>query len=365
MMRGKERKQQNLFVATKAESLVERGLAKNHPLRKVRANVDAVLASLHREIDELYSTTGRPSIPPERLFRAMVWQALYSIRSERLLEEQIRFDMKCRWFVGLTIDEDAWDHSVFSKARENVLLETLAELFFERHVEFMRAQGLVSDEHFSVDGTYLGAHASQKSVRRKDSPRNPKDPPPPGGPNAWVDFKGEKRSNETHASTTDADARLANKGQGTKLAHELDVLTENRNNIVVGITVGPPSGTAERDAAVTLLRDAKARGFNPKTLGADAGYCADEFICRLVDDLGIEPHVAIREDFPNSLARVYVDKPGYVTSIRKRMRIEEVFGYLKTIAGLAKVRVVGAFRVYGAALVGVTAWNLNRQANLA
>ena len=363
MMRGKERKQQALFVATTAQAMVERGLPKDHPLRKVRENVDAVLASLHTEIDALYSTTGRPSIPPERLFRALVWQALYSVRSERQLEEQLRFDMRCRWFVGLTLEEDAWDHSVFSKARENVLLETLSELFFERHVVFMRAQGLVSDDHFSVDGTYLGAHASQKSLKRKDSPENTDDPPPSGGRNAMPDFKGEKRRNATHESKTDPEARLANKGQGTKLAHQLDVLSENRNNMVIGLTVGPPGGTAERDAAVTLLRDAKRRGFNPKSVGADRGYCADEFICR-VDELGIEPHVAIRDDHKNALARLFVDAPGYVTSLRKRMRIEEIFGYLKTVAGLAKLQVVGSVRAYGVAVVGATAWNLLRQANL-
>jgi transposase len=366
-MRGKDKKQQVLFTATTIESLVEKSLAPDHPLRRIKAKTDRVLASLSAEFDELYSTRGRPSVPPERVLRAQLWQALFSIRSERLLEDCLRFDLRCRWFVGLSIDEDAWDHSTFSKLRETVQLESIAALFFERHLEFLRAEELLSSEHLSVDGSLLSAWASQKSlVKKSDLDKGGKPPPPPeGGRNGWVDFKGEKRSNETHVSATDPDARIASKGGASRLCHELHVLAENRNNFVVGLTVTPPSGTSERDAALTLAREQCAEGRTPATLGGDRNYSAGDKLVEALASLCVVSHFAVRDDWKKALARVFHDDAGFALSIRKRMRIEEVFAFLKTICGLAKVKLRGSFRVYGACLIAASAYNLTRDAHLA
>lgn len=365
-MRGRERKQAVLFTATTVESHVERNLDANHPLRRIKARTDAVLATLNAEFDELYSSRGRPSIPPEQLLRALLWQALFSIRSERQLEDVLGFDLRCRWFVGLGIDDAAWDHSTFSKARESLLLERLAELFFARHLEFLRSENLLSDDHLSVDGTLLGAWASQKSlVRKEDLDKDGRPPSSGGGRNGWVDFKGEKRSNATHVSATDPDARLASKGGATRLAHELDVLAENRNNFVVGLTVAPPNGTSERDAARTLVREQVAAGHTPKTVGADKGYSNGDGLVEQLFAMGVDSHFAVRDDRPNALARLFHDDPGYAISLRKRMRIEEVFAFLKTICGLAKVKVRGSMRVFGVCTLATAAYNLTRDAHLA
>ncbi|HZU82190.1 MAG TPA: transposase, partial [Polyangiaceae bacterium] len=212
-------------------TLVERRLPQDHPLRAIKANADQILKSLDAEFDKLYPKRGRESVPPEWMLRALLWQALYSVRSERQLEMALRFDLLCRWFVGLPLHEDAWDHSVFSQAREKFLLQTLAQLFFEQHLAFLREKGLLSSEHLSVDGTLLAAWASHKSLVKKDDLDSDGKPPPagPGGRNSWVDFKGEKRSNATHISATDPESKLASKGAGAKLSHELNIVTENRN----------------------------------------------------------------------------------------------------------------------------------------
>jgi hypothetical protein len=265
----------------------------------------------------------------------------------------------------LQLDQDAWDHSTFTKAREQFMYETLAHRFFERHVEFLRAEGLVSDEHLSIDGTLLAAWASHKSlVSRDDLDDDGKPPAPPtGGRNAWVDFKGTKRSNATHVSVTDPEAKLANKGTGEKLSHELNVLAENRNNLVVDFTVCPPTGTSERSAA-TLVQLQCMRGRRPETLGADRKYAEGDKLVDAIDAYGVTPHFATRADRPNALARLFHDDDGYCISQRCRMRIEEIFAFVKCICGLAKGKVRGTLRVFGVAAIALAAYNLTRHANL-
>jgi transposase len=269
-MRGKDKRQEALFAIGDWRTLVERRLPKDHPLRAIKAHADTVLKGLDSEFATLYPKRGRESIPPEWMLRALLWQALYSVRSERQLEMVLRFDLLCRWFVGLPLHEDAWNHSVFSQARESFLLQTLAQLFFEKHLEFLRQKELLSSDHLSVDGgSLLAAWASHKSLVKKEDLDSDGKPPSagPGGRNAWVDFKGEKRSNTTHVSATDPDAKLASKGVGAKLSHELNIVTENRNQFVVNFTVNSPTGTSEREAARALIAEEIAKGNHPSTLG--------------------------------------------------------------------------------------------------
>ena len=366
MSRGHEKKQTVLFSMATVESLVERKLPADHPLRSIKAQTNAVLVALDAEFDEAYSGLGRPSIPPERILRAQLWQALFSIRSERQLEESLRYDLRCRWFVGLSLDEDAWDHSTFSKLRDSVQLETISELFFERHLKFLRAADLLSDDHLSVDGSLLAAWASHKSlVKMEDLDKDGKPPKPPeGGRNGWVDFKGEKRSNATHVSATDPEARLASKGVGAKLSHELHVVSENRHNFAIAMIVTPPTGTSEREAAEHLIRHEANEGRTPETVGADRKYSdGDKLVLDLLA-LNVTPHFAARDDRPNAGARAFHDDAGYPISIRFRMRIEEIFGYVKIVCGLAKVKVRGTFRVWGKSLIALAAYNLTHEARL-
>jgi transposase len=366
-MRGKDKRQEALFAIGDLRTLVERRLPMDHPLRAIKKNADEVLRSLSPEFDKLYSDRGRQSIPPEWLLRACLWQALNSVRSERQLEMALRFDLLCRWFVGLPLHEDAWDHSTFSKARESFLLQTIAQLFFEKHLAFLRERDLLSSEHLSVDGTLLAAWASHKSLLKKeDLDGDGKPPAPPaGGRNAWVDFKGEKRSNDTHVSASDPESKLASKGVGAKLSHELSVAMENRNQFVVTFTVMSPTGTSEREAARSLVAEEVGKGRQVKTVGGDKKYSDGDALTEALVNLGVEPHFAVRDDRPNAAARLFIGEPGYSISQRCRMQIEEVFGYLKTICGMAKLKVRGTFRVFGVAAVGLSAYNLRRQASLA
>lgn len=355
-----------MFVAVNVNKLVDQQMPADHPLRRIRTFANQVLASLSDEFDALYAPNGRPSIPPECMLRALLWQAMFSIRSERQLEETIRYDLRCRWFVDVPLDQDAWDHSTFTKARESLLLQEISVRFFERHVEFLRDAGLVSDEHLSVDGTLLAAWASHKSlVPRKDLDNDGKPPAAPkGGRNAWVDFKGKGRSNETHVSATDPEAKLASKGTGAKLSHELNVLAENRNNLVVDFTISPPSGTSEREDAGALVYAQRAKGHQAHTVGADRKYAEGDTLVIELERMGVTPHFAVRDDRPNSLARVHEDTEGYAISLRCRMRIEEVFAYVKVVAGIAKLKVRGFLRVFGVAAVALAAYNLTRHASL-
>jgi transposase len=339
----------------------ETRVRKDHPLRAIRVTVDEILAQLSRRFDSMYASAGRPSIPPEKLLRAQLLQMLYSIRSERLLMEEIDYSVLFRWFVGLNLDEEVWDATTFTKNRDRLLEAEVAEEFLAQVVERARSQGLTSDEHFTVDGTLLEAWAGAKSFQR----RNRKTPPPDDPGNPTVNFHGENRSNETHASKTDPDAQLARKGPGkeAKLSYSGNLLVENRNGLIVDAEVFQANGTAERHAALVMLE--QIPGAKPVTVGGDKGYDTADFVaeCR---HLGVTPHVAQNDGRRGGSA---IDArttrhAGYGISQRKRKRIEECFGWLKTIALLRKVRHRGIFKVDWVFTFACAAYNLVRMRNL-
>lgn len=337
-------------------------MSPDHPLRVILKFTNEILAAMDDEFDRAYAATGRNSIPPEYLLKALLWQMLFSIRSERQLMEVLQYDLRCRWFVGLPIEQQAWDHSTFSANRETMRLELLAEGFFRKQVEFLRAQGYVSDEHLSVDATILEAWASQKSVTEKDKDDDGK--PGPGSRNSWKDFKGHKRSNKTHASKTDRDARIARKNGTSVIGHMLSVVMENRTGFAVSGQVVPALSTAaEQRVAYVQLQELLRRGWKIKTVGADRGYADDDFILKLLN-LGLEPHVAARTDLPNSLSNLLNEFAGYAISMKCRMFIETIFGWTKTIAGAFQPKFRGHIRVDGMASLMLAACNLRRFAGL-
>src|SRR6476660_2223700 len=282
-MRGQDKQQADMFSYLSPEARVR----KDHPLRAIRTMADQALESMSRRFDRMYAKTGRPSIPPEKLLRAQLIQMLYSVRSERLLVEEIDYSVLFRWFVGMNLDEPVWDVTVFTKNRDRLLEGDVAREFLCEVVEQARKKNLTSDEHFTVDGTLIEAWASLKSFQRKDQKNTP--PDDPGNPT--VDFHWEKRSNETHGSTTDPDARLARKGNGkeAKLSYNGNLLTENRNGLIVTTEVFQANGTAERDAALVMLE--QIPGGARVTVGGDKGYDTKDFVaeCR---NLKVSPHVA-------------------------------------------------------------------------
>ena len=341
---------------------MEQRIPADHPLRVLRPMVDAVLRELSPRFTELYSRVGRPSIAPEKLLRALLLQVLYTIRSERLLMEQLDYNLLFRWFVGLEMDDPVWNATVFTKNRERLLDGEIARAFFDRVVAQARERGLLSDEHFTVDGTLVEAWASLKSFQRKDAPP-PATPDDPGNPT--VDFHGERRSNQTHASTTDPDARLARKGnaQEAKLFYTGHVLMENRNGLAVGGCVIPASGYAERAAALELL-GARERGARV-TLGADKAYDTRDFVAA-VRLLGVTPHVAQNTTKRRSAIDGRTTRhTGYAMSQRKRKRVEEIFGWLKTVGLMRKTRHRGTRRVDWMFTFALAAYNLVRIRNLA
>jgi transposase len=340
----------------------EERVPETHPLRAIRRMTDEALGGLSAKLDELYSAIGRPSIAPEKLLRALLLQILYTVRSERLLMEQLQYNLLFRWFVGLNMDEPVWVATVFSKNRDRLLEGEIASLFFAGVLAQARGADLLSDEHFSVDGTLIEAWAGQKSFQRKDCSEKPS-PDDPGNPT--VDFHGEKRSNDTHASTTDADARLARKSGGheAKLAYCGNVLIENRNGLVVEAELLQANGTAERDAA--LLMTARIEGSQRVTVAADKGYDTNNFV-REMRGMNVTPHVAQNEKRPGGSA---IDKrttrhPGYKVSQIKRKRIEEVFGWLKTVGMLRKTRHRGVHKVGWVFTFAAAAYNLVRMRKL-
>jgi transposase len=340
----------------------ERRVRENHPLRGIRVRVDRVLARLSPLFDQMYAKTGRPSIPPEKLLRALLLQMLYSIRSERLLMEEIDYSILFRWFVGMNLDDAVWDATTFTKNRERLLDADVAKVFLAEVVSDAKACGWTSDEHFTVDGTLLEAWASLKSFRPKnDGPMEP--PDDPGNPT--VNFHGQKRSNDTHESATDADARLARKGNGkeAKLSYTGNLLTENRNGLIVNAEVFQSNGTAERDAALVMLE--QIAGSGRVTVGADKGYDTRDFVaeCR---NLNVTPQVAQNERRPGGSAinGRTTRHAGYRISQVKRKRIEECFGWLKTVALLRKVRHRGIFKVGWVFTFAAAAYNLVRMRNL-
>jgi transposase len=356
-MRGRDTQQSAMFSYLSPEERIQ----PTHPMRAIRRLVDQVLVGLSGRFDEMYSTFGRPSIAPEKLLRALLLQIFYSIRSERLLMEHLDYNLLFRWFVGLNADERVWDATVYTKNRERLLEGDVANEFFWLVLEQAGKADLLSSEHFSVDGTLIEAWAGQKSFRRKDTP--PRPPDDPGNPT--VDFHGEQRRNDTHESSTDRDARLARKSGGheSKLAYSGNVLIENRNGLVVDTELLQCNGTAERDAA--LLMAERIDGDQLVTLAGDKGYDTRDFVQEL-RGMNVTPHVAQNDKRPGGSA---IDgrttrHAGYKISQQRRKRVEEVFGWLKTVAMLRKTRHRGVFRVGWVFTFAAAAYNLVRMRNL-
>ncbi len=334
----------------------------DHPLRPIREMVNAVLKTLSPEFDKIYATFGRPSIPPERLLRALLLQVLYTVRSERMLMEQLNYNMLFRWFVGLNMDDSVWDVTVFTKNRERFLEGEIAEKFFAAVLDQARTTNLLSDEHFTVDGTLVEAWASHKSFKPKDGGGSP--PAEGAGKNPDVDFKGRTRSNDTHASTTDLDARLFKKsvGSASKLGYLGHVMTENRNGLVVDSELTLATGTAEREAALAMV--GRLRDGARITLGADKGYDAAEFVEEL-RSLNVTPHIAQNTTYRRSAIDARTTRhEGYQISQRKRKRVEEVFGWGKVVGTIRKVKVRGLRRVSGLFTFAVAVYNLVRIRNI-
>jgi transposase len=357
-MRGNDQQQNHVFSYISPEQRVR----KDHPLRPIRRMVDEILKQLSPQFDKMYAKGGRPSIPPEHLLRAQLLQMLYSVRSERLLMEELDYNILFRWSVGLNLDDEVWDATVFTKNRNRLLKAEVAKEFLARVVEQAREQGWTSDEHFSVDGTLLEAWASAKSFQAKDQQRMP---PPEDPGNPTVDFHGEKRSNQTHESRSDRDALLARKGAGkeAKLSYSGNLLVENRNGLIVSSLVWEATGTAERDAAMTMLQDVPGR--ERVTVGGDKGFDTAEFVreCR---NMGVTPHVAqnLGRRGGSAIDRCTTQHASYRISQKKRKRIEECFGWLKTIALLRKVRHRGTLKVDWIFAFACAAYNLVRMRNL-
>ena len=339
----------------------EERVPEKHPLRQIRLIVDEALKALSPTFNGLYSAFGRPSIPPEKLLRALLLQVLYTVRSERMLMEQLEYNLLFRWFVGLNMDEAAWVPTVFTKNRDRLWEGDIAEKFFQAVLTQARVVDLISDEHFSVDGTLIEAWASHKSFQRKDRPT----PPPDDPGNPTVNFHGETRSNDTHESTTDPDARLARKSGGheSKLAYCGNVMIENRNGLVVDTELLQCNGTAERDAAMLMAE--RVEGTERITVGADKAYDTKEFV-REMRGMNVTPHVSQNDKRPGGSA---IDErttrhEGYEVSQRKRKRIEEVFGWMKTVGTLRKTRHRGLQTVRWVFTFTATAYNLVRMRNL-
>jgi transposase len=359
MMRGSDKRPGELFSYVD----VEQRIRLDHPLRAIRALTDAALAMLSGDFAALYSGIGRPSIAPEMLLRAMLLQAFYSVRSERQLMERLEFDLLFRWFVGLGIDDAVWDHSTFSKNRDRLLEGEIAARFLSAVLAQPRVKRLLSSEHFSVDGTLIEAWASMKSFK-------PKEPPDGGGTHAGgrnspADFRGEKRSNRTHRSTTDPDARLYRKGPGmeAKLCFIGHGLMENRCGLIVDARLTRVSGHAERLAALDMVEGVADRP-RAVTLGADKGYDAADFVEEL-RAINVRPHVARNTSGRRSaIDRRTTRHPGYAKSQRIRKRIEEAFGWIKTVAGLRRTKLRGLPKVDWAFTFAAAAYNLVRASKL-
>ena len=352
-MRGEDERSEGFFSYVRLEARIPA----DHPLRAIRELIDDALAGLSRSFDKLYAREGRPSIPPERLLRALLLQAFYTVRSERQLMEQLDYNLLFRWFVGLSADDPVWDATVFCKNRDRLLDGDIATKFFASVLNLPQVRKLLSSEHFSVDGTLIEALASMKSFVPKDGGSKP--PSAKGGRNAERNFHGEKRRNDTHSSTTDPDAQLFRKGAGTeaKLCHMGHLMTENRNGLIIDARLTKANGTAERTTALDMIEDNAKPG---STVGGDKNYDTAEFVagCR---KCGCTPHVAQN----NANRRSAIDArttrhPGYRISTIKRKRIEEPFGWMKTVGGLRKTRHRGRGLVEWFFVLTAAAYNLIR-----
>lgn len=354
-MRGDDEKQDGAFSYVSAE----RRIPKDHPLRVIRSMTDQVLRELSPRFEKIYSPLGRPSIPPEQLLRALLLQILYTVRSERLLMEQLAYNILFRWFVGLSMDDEVWNPTVFSKNRQRLLDGDIAQAFFEKVLALAREKRLLSDEHFTVDGTLVEAWAGHKSFKKKGT----KIGTPPDDPgNPTVDFSGEKRCNATHASTTDPDAKLYRKSYGTesKLCYWGHVLMDNRHGLAVGGQVTQATSYAEREAAIAML--AKTPGGGRATLGADKAYDVREFV-ETLRFLRVTPHIAAKVKYGTIDGRT-TRHPGYAVSQRKRKLVEQVFGWLKTVGLMRKTRHRGEQRVGWMFVFTLAVHNLVRLRNL-
>jgi len=338
-MRGDQDPQKKLFSYVSQEDRIPA----DHPLRTMRDMVDPVLKELSPTFNKLYAEGGRPSIPPEYLLRALLLQILYTIRSERLLMEQLDYNLLFRWFVGLSMDDEVWNHSTFSKNRDRLLEGDIAEVFLSKVIDLARSHKLLSDEHFTVDGTLIEAWAGQKSFRKKGAPSKTKSDDP-GNPT--VDFHGEKRTNDTHQSTTDPEARLFRKGKGkeSKLSFMGHVLIENRHGLVISTRYTQATGTAEREAAEEMILEVKGNRSIHVTLGGDKNYDTADFVARM-REAGVTPHVAQNNTNRTSAIDLRTTRhPGYEISQRKRKIVEKGFGWTKTIGLLRKIRHKGVDR---------------------
>jgi transposase len=354
-MRGTDTRQEGLFSYVSPESRIP----SNHPLREIRRLTDEALAALSSEFEAAYSPLGRPSIAPEKLIRALLLQVLYTVRSERLLMEQLDYNLLFRWFVGLGVDEPVWVPTVFTHNRERLLEASIVHKLFAEVWASAKAAGLTSDEHFSVDGTLIEAWASMKSFRPKDEP-----PTQGGGRNRSIDFRGEARTNDTHESTTDPDCRLYKKakGQAAKLCHLGTLVMENRNGFIVDTTVTPPAGNAEREAAVRLA--SALPGEHRKTLGGDKGFDTEDCV-RGVRQLGVTPHFAQNDtNRQSALDGRTTRHPGYAVSLQIRKLIETRFGWMKDIGTMRKTKRRGTVRVDEQFRLNAAAFNLLHLANL-
>jgi transposase len=357
-MRGDDPRHDGMFSYITPEARVR----PDHPLRPIRRMTDAALAQLSPRFDRLYSTTGRPSIPPEKLLRALLLQMLYSIRSERLLMEELDYNILYRWFVGLSLDDVVWDATTFTKNRDRLLDGDVADAFFTEVLAAIKAEGLLSDEHFTVDGTLLEAWASHKSFK----PKGGADRPPDDPKNPTVNFHGETRRNDTHQSTTDPDARLYKKavGREAKLGYLAHLLTENRHGLIIDTAVTAASGTAERDAAIVMLGELPLTT-QRITVAADKAYDIRAWVAA-VRRMGITPHVAQNEfGYGGSAIDARTTRHvGYRLSHRKRKLVEQAFGWLKTVALFRKLRHRGGRLVDWLFSFGAAAYNLVRWRNL-
>ena len=353
-MRGKARSQPSMLALVSIDSLVP----PRHPLRQLKPLVDQILKGLSSDFDSMYAVDGRPSVPPERLLKAMVLMALYGVRSERLFCEQLGYNMLFRWFLDMDMTDKVFVPTVFTKNRDRLMDHDVAAKFLSATVEIARERGLLSSEHFSVDGTLIEAWASMKSFRPKDDHDSDN--------NGFGDFKGKKRSNETHESKTDPDAKLYRKGRGkeAKLAFMGHALMENRNGLIVDFELTEANGYAERDAAIAMLdRQRRGKGRKPRriTLAADAGYDAREFV-RRCRERRVTPHVAQKKH--SAIDGRTTSHPGYAVSTKARRLIEKIFGWMKTAAAHRRTRFRGRRRTAFSTVLVAASFNLLRLSRL-
>lgn len=375
-MKGIPERQAAIYHTFNVEDLIEAG----HPLRPIKRMVDRALSDMSRTFKAAYSDVGRPGIPPETLLKALLLQCLYTIRSERELCRRLKTDLLFRWFLDLQPSDEVFDHSVFTHNRDRLSEHGITQKFFDQVVKQAIDAGLTSDEHFTVDGSLIQSHASLKSLKkieRESAKKGDEDTPSSGttGRNPSVDFKGERRGNATHRSTTDPEARLYKKGDGVGafLCHSGHALTENRHGLVMGVRIDRASGTAERESTLKMLDHLGRRhGVRPATLGADKGYDAGPFLLEL-EKRWIEPHVAIksgriepRDD--GSWARWFVRseqrRAAFKKSQRRRKLVEEFFGWAKTVAGMRRARHIGRAKIRQCFEMAAAAYNLVRMKNL-